>query len=139
MHFDICSICGVRAIIFDLDLTAEGKLRCNDQEACQGRWLDKPDVAPVIPLHAEKRKLTRPIDDIPLSSQPDSLAAEFGFTKPEDGSESRYVKRKTYVKRVPHTFWWLVHNNIAHALIGILPVRVTFKFHDWTSHKLHGR
>lgn len=68
-----------------------------------------------------------------------ALAAEHGFTDAEDGSEDRYHKRKARLTSARHVFWWLVHNNVAHPLIGLVPRRFAFKFHDWTSRKLHGR
>jgi hypothetical protein len=90
----------------------------------------------------------------------------FGFDKPEDGSEDRFHERmqnwkegtpekvsvvepkveETYsapkiVRRIPlvqHYFWWMIHNLVAHPMIGLLPIKVSFRFHDWTSHKLNG-
>lgn len=38
---------------------------------------------------------------------------------------------------LPHHFWWFVHNCIAHPMIGVLPVRRTFAFHDYTSKKIN--
>lgn len=69
------------------------------------------------------------------------LQNEFGFTVPEDGSEERFKERgqKYNVPWAKHTFYWVLHNNIAHFLIGILPIKTFFKFHDWTSRKMHGK
>ena len=61
-----------------------------------------------------------------------------GFTEPEDGSEGRYHKRVQARPWASHTFWWVVHNNLAHALIGVLPIKPMFDFHDYTSRKMHG-
>lgn len=36
-----------------------------------------------------------------------------------------------------HHLWWFVHNCVAHPLIGILPVRETFAFHDYTSDRIN--
>lgn len=36
-----------------------------------------------------------------------------------------------------HHFWWFVHNCVAHPLIGVLPVKSTFDFHDYTSDKIN--
>lgn len=36
-----------------------------------------------------------------------------------------------------HHAWWLVHNVIAHPLIGFLPIEKTFAFHDFTSDKIN--
>jgi hypothetical protein len=62
-----------------------------------------------------------------------------GFTKPEPGSEVRYDKRKAEHPWLKHTAWWFVHNCVAHVLIGILPLKPFFQFHDWTSRKMHGK
>lgn len=61
------------------------------------------------------------------------------FTEPERGSEGRYAKRKTKVPWVQHTMWWVIHNCVSHPLIGVLPFRPFFRFHDWTSVKMHAR
>lgn len=62
-----------------------------------------------------------------------------GFTAPEDGSADRYHDRKKKVPWARHTFWWVVHNSVAHPLIAVLPVGPMFNFHDWTSRKMHGK
>jgi hypothetical protein len=49
----------------------------------------------------------------------------------ENGSKNRFDK---VFKN--HYGWWLVHNLIAHILIGILPIEPFFEFHDWTSIKM---
>ncbi len=61
------------------------------------------------------------------------------FSQTEEGSQERFDKRKSEVPWLKHTLWWLVHNCVAHPLIGILPFTPFFKFHDWTSVKMHGR
>lgn len=38
---------------------------------------------------------------------------------------------------IEHHFWWLVHNWLAHFMIGLIPIKVFFNFHDWTSKKLN--
>lgn len=38
-----------------------------------------------------------------------------------------------------HHFWWFVHNCISHPLIGILPIKTTFDFHDFTSDKINAK
>ena len=87
----------------------------------------------------------------------------FDFDKPEDGSEDRFHERVenwktcTYkvvsvvpeeeyaapkvTRRIPlvqHYFWWLIHNLVAHPMIGVFPIKKSFQFHDWSSHKLNG-
>lgn len=51
----------------------------------------------------------------------------------EDGSAARYADKFRY-----RYGWWLVHNLVAHVLIGVAPVRLAFAFHDWTSRKMRG-
>lgn len=60
------------------------------------------------------------------------------FSHPEDGSEKRYEERRGQRPWLSHTFWWLVHNCVAHPLIGFIPIKRTFQFHDWTSRRMHG-
>ena len=67
------------------------------------------------------------------------MIAEYGFTQPEDGSENRYDERRARQSSGRHAFWWWLHNCVAHPLIGVMPRRFAFEFHDWTSRKLHGR
>jgi hypothetical protein len=62
-----------------------------------------------------------------------------GFDAPEDGSQGRYVKRRAERPWTAHTFWWVVHNAVAHPLIAVLPIKPLFSFHDWSSRKMHGR
>ena len=59
----------------------------------------------------------------------------------EDGSEERFHERIAIhkEKEVPvqhHHFWWFMHNCVAHFLIGICPIKLFFRFHDWTSKKI---
>lgn len=67
------------------------------------------------------------------------LSERYGFAEPEDGSEARYEKRRASQSPMRHAFWWWAHNCVAHPLIGLLPRRFAFEFHDWTSRKLHGK
>ena len=39
--------------------------------------------------------------------------------------------------RLRHHFWWMIHNCVAHILIGIMPFNIFFRFHDWTSDKIN--
>lgn len=85
-------------------------------------------------------KLAKELDqafDI-MFDQPNPLQKEFGFNDTEEGSQERYQRRQKIVPWSKHTVWWFVHNCIAHPLIGILPVRTAFRFHDWTSLRMHG-
>jgi len=38
---------------------------------------------------------------------------------------------------IEHHFWWLTHNWLARFMIGLIPVKPFFDFHDWTSKKLN--
>ena len=70
-----------------------------------------------------------------------------GFIKEEAdelGSEGRYpARQEKFVdknKKAPyaqHRAWWMIHNCVAHLMIGVWPCHTTFKFHDWTSQKLN--
>lgn len=48
---------------------------------------------------------------------------------------ANFRKNKTSV--LIHHFWWFIHNCIAHPAIGLLPIKPTFRFHDWTSDKIN--
>lgn len=38
--------------------------------------------------------------------------------------------------KIPSRSWWLLHNIVAHAAIGLLPCRPTFALHDWSAKKM---
>jgi len=68
---------------------------------------------------------------------------DFGSSN-EAGAEDRFEKRKEVFKQkeeplYKHYIWWLIHNCVAHPLIGIFPCKSTFDFHDWTSIKINGK
>lgn len=42
-----------------------------------------------------------------------------------------------YVGYAVHAFWWVTHNAVAHPLIAFLPIKPTFRFHDYTSDKIN--
>ncbi len=69
--------------------------------------------------------------------RPHPLQQEFGFMHVEDGSEERYHDRVREVPWAKHTFWWVIHNAVAHPLIALFPKRLAFRFHDYTSRKMH--
>lgn len=48
------------------------------------------------------------------------------------------IHRENGTPLLYHHLWWFVHNCIAHPLIGVIPCRPTFEFHDYTSRKLMG-
>jgi hypothetical protein len=77
-------------------------------------------------------------DDEPL--RPDERAFS---SSDESGSERRFHSRidAFRIGKRPvfkHHLWWLVHNVVAHPLIGVVPCSATFDFHDWTSKKING-
>lgn len=60
----------------------------------------------------------------------------------EEGSAQRFDARVALFRRLHrstaiHHFWWLVHNCVAHPMIGLAPVKPSFRFHDWTSRKIN--
>ncbi len=73
----------------------------------------------------------------------------FGFEPDEAeklGSEGRYERRiekfRAAGKRAPrvqHYAWWVIHNAVAHGFLAVVPCRLTFRFHDWTSKKLNAQ
>ena len=115
MYMAQCSVCGVKA--FNPDTSDSGWIVDNGNELC--------------PAHAEGRRSA--------ASAPRREFAVVGFDRPEPGSEHRYHERAHERPWTAHTFWWIIHNVIAHPLIGLIPVNRTFKFHDWTSYKMHGK
>ena len=64
------------------------------------------------------------------------------FDTQDRGSEWRYWERihehawrKVSVHK--HNFWWIMHNVVAHPLLGIAPGAKTVRFHDYTSEHLN--
>jgi hypothetical protein len=93
-------------------------------------WIELADGRMLCPEHSASAP-----DDVTLHPQ----QREFGFGAPEDGAADRYAARRETRPWLAHTAWWLVHNCVAHPLIGVFPRRPAFRFHDWTSRKMHGR
>lgn len=50
---------------------------------------------------------------------------------------SRWRKSGVSFPEARHRFWWLLHNLVAHVLLGVLPCSATVWFHDWTSKELN--
>lgn len=143
MHWEPCEGCGTQVIIFDLTKTPTG-YRCDE---CQ-----KERVAELVDDPALQAAAERFIRNQRESDERHPLQKEFGFDKPEDGSERRFIfdevrhggrpldgVRTPSVPWIKFRFWWWVHNVVAHSLIGVLPRRTFFKFHDYTSRKMHGK
>jgi hypothetical protein len=66
----------------------------------------------------------------------------FDFKRVETGSAERYPTRvkkhlDLYGISALHHWWWVVHNCVSHPMIGILPIKPFFEFHDWTSKKIN--
>lgn len=62
------------------------------------------------------------------------------------GSHGRYEVRRARWRsqdgvprplwRVRHAAWWWLHNLVVHPLLGLLPVAVVVRLHDWSSGRL---
>lgn len=150
MHWEPCEVCGGDIIIFDLKKTNSG-YRC--KEDCSS--------IPIITAHHVPLTFNEHIQETavpagaPKENNPffkNALQEEFGFDKPEDGSERRFVftaakqgekppwqSQPVTVPWVKFRFWWVVHNAFAHPLIAVAPRRTFFRFHDYTSRKMHGK
>lgn len=88
--------------------------------------------------------------EVPPKKEYHPLQKEFGFNAPEDGSAIRYDDDlqshgawihdgvKAVVPWLQFRFWWWLHNCVAHFVIGIVPITATFRFHDYTSRRMHG-
>ena len=111
--------------------------------------LDEGKAAPTISVHTEGEHISASWETEETKLHP--LQEEFGFDKPEDGSERRFIfsqakqgikppwMKQTTAPWLRHRFWWLVHNAVSHLAIAFVPTRKTFQFHDWTSRKMHGK
>lgn len=151
-----CTICLKCVSMFDGGtIPKNGKF--DTQEAWDAAWVCYKCVAADDPgrtngvvsfkLSADEPSLNEILrhtrDEISKSSETfsaeDFLGVEEPFTRTEEGSQERYIRRREYTPWGRHTFWWLMHNCVSHPLIGVLPFKHTFNFHDWTSRKMHGR
>jgi DNA-directed RNA polymerase subunit RPC12/RpoP len=143
MHWEPCAGCGENTIIFDLTRTKTGYFckKCSDKVIEE--IAKDPKLQDAVKAFAESR---------PEATGRHPLQREFGFDKPEDGSERRFVfnavkhgerppgvTQPVTVPWVKYRFYWWLHNVVAHSLIGIAPRRTFFRFHDWTSRKMYGR
>ena len=150
----VCVLCGKEGLRHEMvrERAIANGWRCKDGECLLpkiklvAKELKKEDVEGLVASleEANKRRLARDhevpkhIAEMPLQPNIHPIQDEFGFIKPEDGSEERYKKRQLDVPWAKHQFWWFIHNNVAHPLIGVLPFRVFFRFHDYTSRRMHG-
>jgi hypothetical protein len=144
MHWEPCAGCGNDTIIFDLTRTKRGYF-C---KACSDKVIDEIAKDPAIQAAAQEYTNSRTKAEAAIHP----LQKAHGFTKPEDGSERRFVfnavkqgekepgmPQPITVPWVKFRFWWLVHNAVAHPLIAVAPRRRFFEFHDYTSRKMHGK
>lgn len=91
---------------------------------------EKEEVVPRPAVLPVKKEESNPEEEYPNSD--------------ETGAGERFVKRIAVFKQeekpvYKHHVWWLIHNCVAHPLIGIVPCKKTFDFHDWTSKKINGQ
>lgn len=93
-------------------------------------------TGPEFPFNPVPLRIVK--DDTPPATPVHPLQQEFGFKQPEDGSGKRYADRRAKTPWARHTFWWWLHNAVAHPLIAFVPIRMFFRFHDWTSRRMHG-
>jgi len=109
-----------------------GGWRCPDGKCA----LPKSEPRSEFPFNKVPLRVVK--DDTPPAPVAHPLQQEFGFKTPEDGSGKRYADRRAKTPWARHTFWWVLHNAVAHPLIAFIPVRFFFRFHDWTSRRMHG-
>lgn len=133
MHWEPCEGCGEQTIIFDLTKTPTG-YRCDE---CSKERIAELAADPDIQKAAEQFIKQQQIE------QRHPLQVEFGFDKPEDGSERRFAaaqaKNPVVVPWIKYRFWWILHNSFIHPLIGVYPCKTTFLLHDWSSRRMHGQ
>jgi hypothetical protein len=111
--------------------------------------LDEGKPAPTVSVHVEGEHISASWEPVETKLHP--LQEEFGFDKPEDGSERRFVfsqakqgikppwMKQTAAPWLRHRFWWITHNLFIHPLIAVYPCRTTFTLHDWSSRRMHGQ
>lgn len=122
MDVRTCYVCGETTVIWDLERHSGG-LRHRKGEC--------PATTPTTKL---KRP---PTHDVAAADAIEAATSQ--FNRPEDGSQQRFIDRRAKQPWAAHTFWWALHNVVAHPLIGLVPIRMFFRFHDWTSRRMHGR
>ena len=49
----------------------------------------------------------------------------------------RIEEHPTPLWSVRHHAWWMIHNLVAHPLLGVMPGAMSVAFHDWTSRRLN--
>ena len=147
MTFKNCVACGAQRIVWDLDKQGRCEGGCIARSRISGEANATVSAGVPSRTYAREAALSALQTGLGIAQQKTEAFADslvdvihkHGFDKPEDGSENRYDERRERQPAARHTFWWLLHNCVAHPLIGIVPKRFAFEFHDWTSRKLHGR
>lgn len=91
----------------------------------------------------EEKVVPREREVLPVKKESQNTDEEYPSSD-ETGAEQRFEARVEGFKQdekpiYKHHFWWFVHNCIAHPMIGVLPNKKTFDFHDWTSKKINGK
>lgn len=130
MDFRKCFVCGEEAIVWDLEKIGGG---------WRHRRGECPSTTPTVRLRRMPTHEESAADAVDSASYAKVDPAEIqGFDRPEHGSARRFDERKSRLPWLAHRFWWLVHNAVAHPLIAVMPIRPLFRFHDWTSKKMHG-
>lgn len=134
MRFIDCAFPGCTHFLFDGGQT-ETPWYCKDH-AYERREFVFPRVDPEADLLVEGFMRRR----APVKTQSRSIPKVYdpGFDRPEDGSRLRYIDRRKVRSWGAHTLWWVLHNAVAHPLIAFLPFTPLFRFHDWTSRRMHG-
>ncbi len=133
-----CNVCQKRVMLWDARPVFAYEY---DHKAMGHKVLSANVCNDCLPDDRLREEPTRkPHHNVELDAAVDIYSEEPApFSQTEEGSQDRFDKRKREVPWLKHTFWWLVHNCVAHPLIGVLPFTPLFKFHDWTSVKMHGR
>ena len=57
--------------------------------------------------------------------------------KPGERKSQSLKSYNVKIALAEHGFWWFVHNCISHPIIGVLPVKKSFEFHDYTSKRIN--
>lgn len=138
MEFRNCIVCGEVGVLFDMD-RVPGLGRLGTRRKHRDCDMYNPPVSDRTEEVKEIQWKDPTVGEGWRRPTDEEMGKAFAaFDRPEDGSQKRYADRVAKRPWLAHTFWWVVHNNIAHPLIGVLPVALAFRFHDWTSRKMHG-
>ena|SRR5579885_288233 len=53
------------------------------------------------------------------------------------GLRYRYEHMLVFTKPIINDkFWWMFHNSVVHMLIGLFPITIMFRLHDWSATKI---